>query len=261
MDMTKTAISAFLALPVLLAPALAEQPARPAQAVSGRVDNPVRTDESCRPRCSFSRRQLRGMSWGLSGSNTCWERRLGPSWFVPRLRIYPDKFAREYESIRLYCSIFSDSERWLKMEFNFLGISNMPRNQKRRRFGKMPLRVGLWSWAEDEGRKTLHHDVEHYRKTRSSSRSRLPTISDAQAEALIRKLHRADYMGWTMDNTGESSELAEIDARLREQIEIVMRDCRIAPGPAPRTSPSSPRITKNESPNTALQPQALRHKP
>ena len=103
--------------------------------------------------------------------------------------------------------------------------------------------------------------MEHYRKTRSSSRSRLPTISDAQAEALIRKLHRADYMGWTMDNTGESSELAEIDERLREQIGILMKRCGIDPGPAPRIPTVAPRITRNDSPNTAFQPQALRHKP
>ena len=147
------------------------------------------------------------------------------------------------------------------MEFNFLGISNMPRNEKRRRFGKMPLRVGLWLWAEDEGRKTLLHDVEHYRKTRIFRRWGMPTISDAQAEALIRKLHRADYMGWTMDNTGESSELAEIDERLREQIAIFMRNCRIDPGPATPTPPAAPRITRHDSPNTALQPQALRQKP
>ena len=150
------------------------------------------------------------------------------------------------------------------MEFNFLGISSMPRNVRRRRYGgKMPLRVGLWSWAEEEGRKTLLHDVEHYRKTRSSRIRRwdLPTIRDAEAEALIRKLHRADYVGWTMDNTGESSELAVIDERLREQIEIVMRDCRIDPDPAPRNSPAPPRITRHESPNTALQPQALGQKP
>lgn len=138
------------------------------------------------------------------------------------------------------------------MEFNFLGISNMPRNEKRRRFGKIPLRVGLWSWAEYEDRKTLLHDVEHYRKPRSSRRWGLPTIRDAEAAALIRKLHRADYMGWTMDNTGESSELVEIDERLREQIADFMRDCRIDPGPATRIPPAAPRITRHESPSTAL---------
>ena len=119
------------------------------------------------------------------------------------------------------------------MEFNFLGIINMPSNVRKRRYGKMPLRVGLWSWTEDEGRKTLHHDVAHYRETYSPHVWGKSMIRDAQAEALIRKLHRADYVGWTMDNTGESSELAVIDERLREQIEIVMRDCRIDPGPAP----------------------------
>ena len=151
------------------------------------------------------------------------------------------------------------------MEFNFLGISNMPRNVRRRRYGgKMPLRVGLWSWAEEEGRKTLLHDVEHYRKTRSSRIRRwdLPTIRDAEAEALIRKLHRADYVGWTMDNTGESSELAVIDERLREQIEIVMRDCRIdpwtgPPNPARRATHHAKRISKQGPSAASPSPEAV----
>ncbi len=149
------------------------------------------------------------------------------------------------------------------MEFNYRNIVNMPRNVRRRRYGKMPLRVGLWSWAEEEGRKTLLHDVKHYRKTRTSRTLRwdLPTIRDAEAEALIRKLHRADYVGWTMDNTGESSELAVIDERLREQIGILMKRCGIDPGPAPPTPPAAPGITRNDSPSTAFQPQALRQKP
>ena len=263
MVMTKTALSVFLALPVLLAPALAEQPKRPAQTVSGRADNPVRKDKSCRPSYLryLSKRERRAMSWGLSGSNTCWVASWGPAPCTPNLRIYPDKFARKYEYIRLSCSISSDSEPSLRMGFNFLGISNMPSDVRKRRYGKMPLRVGLWSWAEDEGRKTLHHDVAHYRETYSPRVWSNSMISDSEAAALIRKLHRADYVLWTMDNTEESSELAEIDERLREQIATFMRHCRIAPGPATRTSPSSPRITSHESPNTALQTQALRQKP
>ena len=195
--------------------------------------------------------------WGLSGSNTCWERYLGPRGYGygSDFQIYPNKFVREYESIRLYCDVYvySDSEPSLRMEFDILGISCMPKNIRKRRYGKMPLRVGLWSWAEYEGRKTLHHDMEYYRRTRSRGWA-LPTIEDAEAEALIRKLHRADYVGWTMDNTGESSELAVIDERLREQIGILMKRCGIDPGPAPQNSPAAPRITNHESPNTAFQP-------
>lgn len=284
MDMMKTALSAILALPVLLAPALAEHPNRPAQAVSGRADNPVRTDESCRPsspRCLFSRRELRGRSWGLSGSNTCWQTSFNDpdAWVRTEIRIYPNYFAREYESIRLSCPVVRFSNPIPIMQFRFQGIRDlrdihgirgirgirsMPKNVRRRPFGKkMPLRVGLWSWAEDEGRKTLHLDVEHYQRTLSPQAwgLPLPTIREEEAAALIRKLHRADYVGWTMDNTGESSELAEIDERLREQIEIFMRRCGIDPGPAPRTPPAAPRITRHDSPNTAFPPQALRQKP
>ena len=260
MDMTKTALSALLALPVLLAPALAVQPNRPAQAVSSRADSPVRKDKSCRPRY-LNRRERRTRSWGLSGSNTCWVGSWGPGRCTPNLRIRPNEFDGKFEEIELSCDIFSDSERRLEVEFDFLGIIKMPSNVLERRYGKMPLRVGLWSWAEDGGRKTLHHDVAHYRETYIPHVWGKPTIRDAEAAALIRKLHRADYVGWTMDNTGESSELAVIDERLREQIGILMKRCGIDPGPATRTPPAAPRITRNESPNTVFQPQALRQKP
>lgn len=254
MGMTKTALAAFLALPVLLEPALAVKPNRP-----------TRTDESCRPR--YGTRDT--ISWGLSGSNTCWIRSGGPRTCTPSLRIYPDKFSREREYIRLSCLVWPlrYANPVPQVEFNFLpirDIRSMPRKVRKWPFGKkMPLRVGLWSWAEDGGRKTLLHDVEHYRRTHNDAAWGLPvpTIREEEAVALIRKLHRADYMGWTMDKTGESSELAVIDERLREQIDILMKVCGIDPGPAPRTPPAAPRITRNESPNKALQPQALRQKP